>query len=277
MHATAPSPINIRCDCTSASALCRRVPVLDAARTGRPCRRYAAPAGRSAALPIGSALFWRLMIRGAVLLAITLGIYRFWLTTDIRRFLWSNTEIDGDTPRIHRHRAELLIGFLIAIAILVPVYVPVLHRRASSSASIGQIVRRLRLRAPDPSRPVRASIAPAAIGSPARSIAASASTRTARPGAMRSARVFWWGMIVLTLGLAYPFAQASLERYKLRNTLLRRPARPFRRLRLAAVRARLLMWLLGGRAARRPRIVWRARRVDWDALANDTGADRTTT
>jgi uncharacterized membrane protein YjgN (DUF898 family) len=30
--------------------------------------------------------------------------------------------------------------------------------------------------------------------------------------------IFWWGMIALTLGLAYPFAQASLERFKLRNT-----------------------------------------------------------
>ena len=30
--------------------------------------------------------------------------------------------------------------------------------------------------------------------------------------------IFWWAMIALTLGLAYPFAQASLERFKLRNT-----------------------------------------------------------
>ena len=30
--------------------------------------------------------------------------------------------------------------------------------------------------------------------------------------------IFWWGMIALTLGLAYPWAQASLERFKLRNT-----------------------------------------------------------
>ncbi len=29
---------------------------------------------------------------------------------------------------------------------------------------------------------------------------------------------FWWVLIVLTLGLAYPFMQASLERYKMRNT-----------------------------------------------------------
>ena len=49
--------------------------------------------------------FWRLLMRGAMLLAITLGIYRFWLVTDVRRFLWSNTEIAGEHARIHRHRA----------------------------------------------------------------------------------------------------------------------------------------------------------------------------
>jgi uncharacterized membrane protein YjgN (DUF898 family) len=41
--------------------------------------------------------YWRLLVRGAVLLMVTLGIYRFWLATDVRRFLWSNTEIDGHT------------------------------------------------------------------------------------------------------------------------------------------------------------------------------------
>jgi hypothetical protein len=34
--------------------------------------------------------------RGAGLELITAGFYRFWLATDIRRHLWSNTLIDGD-------------------------------------------------------------------------------------------------------------------------------------------------------------------------------------
>ena len=41
--------------------------------------------------------YWRLLIRGAVLLMFTLGIYRFWLATDIRRFLWSGIELSGDS------------------------------------------------------------------------------------------------------------------------------------------------------------------------------------
>ena len=40
--------------------------------------------------------FRRLVTRGAGLELITVGFYRFWLATDIRRHLWSNTMIDGD-------------------------------------------------------------------------------------------------------------------------------------------------------------------------------------
>src|SRR5215210_5047202 len=66
--------------------------------------------------------FWRLVIRGTFFLLVTLGIYRFWLTTDIRRFLWSNTEVLGETLEYTGTARELLLGFLIAIAILVPLY-----------------------------------------------------------------------------------------------------------------------------------------------------------
>ena len=66
--------------------------------------------------------YWRLLIRGALLLMVTLGIYRFWLATDVRRFLWSNTEVAGETLEYTGTPFELLIGFLMAVAILVPVY-----------------------------------------------------------------------------------------------------------------------------------------------------------
>ena len=66
--------------------------------------------------------FWRLLAHGAVLLMLTLGIYRFWLTTDIRRFLWSNTELAGESFEYTGTARELLLGFLIAIAILLPLY-----------------------------------------------------------------------------------------------------------------------------------------------------------
>ena len=66
--------------------------------------------------------YWRLWIRGSALLALTLGIYRFWLTTDTRRFLWSNTEVLGEPLEYTGTARELLIGFLIAVAILIPFY-----------------------------------------------------------------------------------------------------------------------------------------------------------
>ena len=66
--------------------------------------------------------FWRIWIRGSVLLAVTLGIYRFWLTTDTRRFLWSNTEVFGEPVEYTGTAREILIGFLIAVAILIPFY-----------------------------------------------------------------------------------------------------------------------------------------------------------
>ena len=61
-------------------------------------------------------------IKGAALLLISLGIYRFWLMTDVRRFLWSNTEIAGETLEYDGVATELLLGFLFAIAILIPIY-----------------------------------------------------------------------------------------------------------------------------------------------------------
>jgi uncharacterized membrane protein YjgN (DUF898 family) len=64
--------------------------------------------------------FWRLIIRGALLELITLGFYRFWLATDMRRHFWSHTTVEGDAPEYTGTAMELLIGFLIALAILVP-------------------------------------------------------------------------------------------------------------------------------------------------------------
>src|SRR6202047_5037306 len=66
--------------------------------------------------------FRALVTRGTWLELITLGFYRFWLATDIRRHLWSNTHIDGDAAEYTGRGKELLIGFLFALAIIVPVY-----------------------------------------------------------------------------------------------------------------------------------------------------------
>src|SRR5262249_30077033 len=82
--------------------------------------------------------YWRIMVRGAVLLMVTLGIYRFWLATDQRRFLWGNTEIAGDALEYAGTARELLIGFLIAIAVLVPLYV-ILSLATLGSDVVGEL------------------------------------------------------------------------------------------------------------------------------------------
>ena len=66
--------------------------------------------------------FFRLVSRGAALELVTAGFYRFWLATDIRRHMWSHTTIDGDGAEYTGRGKELLIGFLFALAILVPIY-----------------------------------------------------------------------------------------------------------------------------------------------------------
>src|ERR1700749_5057959 len=82
--------------------------------------------------------YWRLLMRGAGLLIVTLGTYRFWLTTDIRRFLWSNTEIAGETLEYTGTARELLLGFLIALAIPIPLYA-LLFIAALNLGTIGQL------------------------------------------------------------------------------------------------------------------------------------------
>src|SRR5947209_2906747 len=160
--------------------------------------------------------FWRLLVRGAVLLLVTLGIYRFWLATDIRRFLWSNTEIAGDGLEYIGTARELLLGFLIAIALLVPINV-IFFLAALARGIVGQLAGILAL------------VGLALLGQFAIYRARRYRlTRTIYRGirfhqtgsAWRYAicAIFWWGMIALTLGLAYPWAQGSLERFKLRNT-----------------------------------------------------------
>jgi hypothetical protein len=60
----------------------------------------AIPAARSHAAFTGeNGEFRRLVIRGAVLELVTFGFYRFWLATNIRRHLWSNSSAGGDALR----------------------------------------------------------------------------------------------------------------------------------------------------------------------------------
>src|SRR5205085_5045822 len=86
-------------------------------------RQRAAPPAGDGAFHGAAGTFARILIRGGLLMIVTLGVYRFWLTTDIRRFLWSNTQVAGENFEYVGTARELLLGFLFAIAVLVPLYV----------------------------------------------------------------------------------------------------------------------------------------------------------
>lgn len=63
-----------------------------------------------------------MLLRGYLLMIPTIGLYRFWLTSRKRRFYWSNTEIGGDAFEYTGNATQLLLGFLMALAIFVPIY-----------------------------------------------------------------------------------------------------------------------------------------------------------
>jgi uncharacterized membrane protein YjgN (DUF898 family) len=160
--------------------------------------------------------FFHLAARGAGLELVTAGFYRFWLATDIRRHLWSNTVIDGDAAEYTGRGKELLIGFLFAMAILVPIYlayflIGIEAERFKEFASFPLILafyafgqfaiyraRRYRL-----TRTIWRGVRFWMDGS----------------GWAYSWRAVLWGFLVIaTLGFALPWREAALERYKMRHS-----------------------------------------------------------
>jgi uncharacterized membrane protein YjgN (DUF898 family) len=159
--------------------------------------------------------FFRLVRNGTGLELITFGFYRFWLATDIRRHLWSHTTLDGDAPEYTGRGRELLIGFLFAMAILVPIYlayflIGIEAERTKAFASFplflffylfGQFAiyraRRYRL-----TRTVWRGVRFWMDGS----------------GWNYAIRAAGWGLLAaVTLGAALPWREAALERYKMRH------------------------------------------------------------
>ena len=59
-----------------------------------------------------------LTFKTGFLTVLTLGIYRFWQKTRIRRHLWSSASVDGDAFEYTGTGLEKLLGFLIAIVFL---------------------------------------------------------------------------------------------------------------------------------------------------------------
>jgi uncharacterized membrane protein YjgN (DUF898 family) len=58
----------------------------------------------------------------ALLIIVTLGIYRFWASARQRRYLWSRTHVIDDTLEWTGTGKEMFLGFLIVVAILAPFF-----------------------------------------------------------------------------------------------------------------------------------------------------------
>lgn len=162
------------------------------------------------------AAFFRLAIKGSLLQLPTFGFYRFWLINDIRRHLWGHTRLGLDRLEYLGTANELLIGFLFALAIILPLNVLIfgaslglefIHPALSFLGGLGILIfsqyalyraRRYRL-----SRTVFRGVRFGMNGS----------------GFSYLVRATLWSLLtILTLGLAYPWQATALERYKMRHT-----------------------------------------------------------
>ena len=161
----------------------------------------------------------RLLSANFFLTLITVGIYRFWAATRLRRYLWSNIRIGGDGLEYTGTGRELFLGFLIAMAVLAPlsiVYI-VAYRLALGSPGLAATIQSIYF------------------------IALFIFLQVAlfRSRRYRLSRTTWRGiyagqtgstwhylglflgyglLTLVTLGLALPWMQIALARYKLDNT-----------------------------------------------------------
>lgn len=164
--------------------------------------------------------FIRLLMKNAALSVLTLGLYRFWARTAVRRFLWNNIAIADEPLEYTGRGVELFIGFLIAAAILFPFFLVysllqnfVVTNRWSSGALTGAYIltivvftqvaiyraRRYRL-----SRTQWRGIACSQDGSTWSYVALS---------------MAWSVALLLSLGLAQPWSSMSLRRYEMTHTI----------------------------------------------------------
>ncbi len=159
-----------------------------------------------------------IVVKGTLLSLITFGIYRFWYITNLRRYFWSRTSVAGSPGEYTGRGKELFLGFLVALAILIPIYLvlfglglayPPLAPFAGPISFVflfllGQyaIFRGRRYRA---SRTLWRGIRLGQDGSAVTYVAMATG---------------WWLLTFLTFGLAFPYMRASLERYRINHTLV---------------------------------------------------------
>ncbi|MFJ7437706.1 YjgN family protein [Methylorubrum thiocyanatum] len=179
-----------------------------------------------------------IVVKGFLLSLVTFSIYRFWYITNLRRYFWSRTVVAGSPAEYLGNGKELLLGFLVALAVLVPVYIvlfligllsPILAALAAPVSFIGLFV-----------------LGQYALFRGRRYRASRTRWRGIRLGQDGSGFAYaglaslWWLGTILSLGLAFPFMRAALERYRIDHTLVGQS-----RMRSTATgRSILLPWMM---------------------------------
>ena len=160
--------------------------------------------------------FASLLLQGSVLQIPTAGFYRFWLITDVRRHLWGKTLIGHEPLEYTGTGRELLIGFMVALAVLAPIYV--------AYFVAGLMAERLKAFASVPLFLVLYVFGQYAAYRARRYRATRTIFRgvrfwmTGSAWAYAGKAILWDLATVFSLGLALPWRMAALERYKMQNT-----------------------------------------------------------
>ncbi|MEH3118600.1 MAG: YjgN family protein [Methylorubrum populi] len=179
-----------------------------------------------------------IVIKGFLLSLVTFSIYRFWYVTNLRRFFWSRTVVAGSPAEYLGTGKELFLGFLVALAILVPVYL-VLFLLSFASPMLAAFAALI-------SFVLLFVLGQYALFRGRRYRASRTRWRGIRLGQDGSGFTYaglaslWWLATLFTLGLAFPFMRAALERYRIDHTLVGQG-----RMRSTATgRSILLPWLM---------------------------------
>jgi uncharacterized membrane protein YjgN (DUF898 family) len=183
-----------------------------------------AVSGRSAASPTYEGAAGNvagIAVTNGLLGVLTLGIYRFWGKTRLRRYLWSHLSFDGDPLEYTGTGMELLVGFLIAIAFLLPL--GILSGMAELAfagdavlLAISQMVQLLLI----------LFLVQVAIFRARRYRLTRTQWRGIRGGQSGSAMKYalmalgWSFVTLISLGLALPVQRTRLQRYRLEHTWL---------------------------------------------------------
>ena len=190
-----------------------------------------APEGPALAFPADGAMIeftgrrvplMGLLLKTSVLTVMTIGIYRFWAKTRIRRYFWGQVRIRGDALEYTGLPSELFIGFLIAIAVLVPVgsiYGTVDALLGPEDAATRAVLEVANLI-------VLLTLFQVAFYRMWRYRLTRTAWRGIRFGLDGSTWHYLWmsagwlTVVLLSLGLAYPWMQVALWRYRIRHSRL---------------------------------------------------------